>query len=41
MDPNAALRLAKDGDRQAAKDLKNWVRNGGFEPDDPNWRDYV
>ena len=41
MDPDEALRRAKNGDRQAARDLKEWVARGGFEPSDPNWRDHV
>jgi hypothetical protein len=46
MDPNATLQHIKDaeadGDKSTArwlrKELKDWVRDGGFEPSDPNWR---
>lgn len=47
MDPNACLARIKqavaDGDEEEAiearADLREWVAKGGFEPNDPNWRD--
>jgi hypothetical protein len=33
MDPNEALRRWEAGDAQAGRDLREWIRKGGFEPD--------
>lgn len=48
MDPNAALEELKEAKRdrmapwlirEKREILQFWVANGGFEPDDPNWRE--
>jgi hypothetical protein len=49
MDPNATLELIaqalRDGDREAAREaaenLSEWIRRGGFPPADPAWTDAV
>jgi hypothetical protein len=49
MDPNACLQRIKDaieaGDRDEVVDARNelrlWVENGGFEPNDPDWRAWM